>query len=80
MHGGARLFNSANPALNGWTVRFLESLSRQTASRCLSVEYSLAPDVNGAQQVTEVLRVYRHLLESGVAPNKIGFVGESGGE
>jgi monoterpene epsilon-lactone hydrolase len=74
LHGGAYIMGSCN------THRYLASkLSRSTAARVLVPEYRLAPENPYPAAIEDAVRVYRWLISSGFAPEKIVIGGDSAG-
>lgn len=74
IHGGAYTLFSAETSL-----LLPAMVSAETRSEVLSVDYSLAPEGDPMVTTGQVLAVYRALLESGIAPERIGFFGDSAG-
>lgn len=73
-HGGA--FVIETPATHG---AFLARLCRGTAARGAMVNYRLAPEHPYPAAADDCLAAYRHLLDAGVAPQCLAFVGDSAG-
>ncbi|WP_462413518.1 alpha/beta hydrolase [Neobacillus sp. Marseille-QA0830] len=74
LHGGAYIMGSCN------THRYLASkLSRSTGARVLVPEYRLAPEHPYPAALEDAMTVYRWLLSTGVATEKIIIGGDSAG-
>jgi epsilon-lactone hydrolase len=74
LHGGAYIMGSCN------THRYIASkLARSTAARVLVPEYRLAPENPFPAAIEDAVKVYRWLISSGFAPDKIIIGGDSAG-
>ena len=73
-HGGA--FVIETPATHG---AFLARLCRGTASRGAMVKYRLAPEHPYPAAADDCLAAYRHVLDAGIAPQRLAFAGDSAG-
>ena len=79
VHGGARVFGTAEPAKNAEIYRD-EAVSRMANARVLTVDFSNAPDATGSQQVAQCLKVYQWVLNDLHVPaRKVAWMGGSGG-
>lgn len=74
LHGGGYLVGSAhgNRALSG-------EIGRAAHARILSVDYRLAPEHPFPAALEDTIKVYGHLLQSGISPSAIAFAGDSAG-
>lgn len=73
-HGGGFFFCGLNTHRRG--VARISSASRLPV---LSVDYRQLPDTPIVGSIADCVTAYRHLLDSGVAPEKIVFAGDSAG-
>ena len=60
-------------------IGYAATQSRYTCARFLIPEYSLAPEVRFPSQLEQIVTVYRAVLEQGIAPERIAFMGDSCG-
>jgi monoterpene epsilon-lactone hydrolase len=54
-------------------------VGRAAGMRTLAIDYRLAPEHPFPAAVEDTVAAYRYLLESGIRPNRIAFVGDSAG-
>ncbi len=73
-HGGFYVLGS--PATSAGLA---SNVARRTGTRVISVDYRLAPENPYPAALEDVLAAYRALLQTGVDPSRIAFVGESAG-
>jgi len=57
----------------------VQRLCRAAGTRCLNVDYRLAPDSRFPSAVNDATRAYRWLVAEGVEPNRIVIAGDSAG-
>jgi monoterpene epsilon-lactone hydrolase len=74
IHGGAFAMGSARAAAG-----LAADLARRAHATAVSVDYRLAPEHPFPAAIDDGLVAYRGLLDSGVAPARIGVAGESAG-
>lgn len=74
IHGGAFVSTIVQHYLD-----YGEHLSRHTQSRVLCFQYRWAPQHPFPAALDDTLAAYRGLLESGIAPERVAFVGDSCG-
>ena len=74
VHGGAFL-STGIPQY----IPYAEKLSRIVGARVLIFEYRWAPEHPFPAALDDTLAVYRAALEQGLAPDRVGFVGDSCG-
>ena len=74
LHGGGYVFGS--PATHR---EIITRLAAETPARVLAPDYRLAPEHRFPAAHDDCLRVYRWLLEQGVAPDRIVVAGDSAG-
>ena len=60
-------------------IPYAEKLSRIVRARVLIFEYRWAPEHPFPAALDDTVGVYRALLEQGLAPDRVGFVGDSCG-
>jgi monoterpene epsilon-lactone hydrolase len=60
-------------------IPYAGRFSRPIQARVLIFEYSLAPQARFPTQINEGVAAYRALLETGVSPEKVCFIGDSCG-
>lgn len=73
-HGGWYVMGSPRTSAN-----LSANLARRTGTRVISVDYRLAPEHPYPAALQDAQAVYRRLLDSGVDPSTVAFVGESAG-
>jgi acetyl esterase/lipase len=74
LHGGGYVVQSSRTHL-----KLAAHIAVQSNCRVLSIDYRLAPEHPHPAAVTDALAVYRHLLDSGFAPERIAISGDSAG-
>ena len=74
LHGGGYVVQSARTH-----VKLAAHIAVQSNCRVLSIDYRLAPVHPHPAAVTDALTAYRHLLDSGYAPERIAISGDSAG-
>lgn len=74
LHGGAYIMGSAAVYRH-----VCAALSCYAGARVIAPDYRLAPEAAYPAAVDDALAVYQHLLDSGYAPEKIAFSGDSAG-
>jgi monoterpene epsilon-lactone hydrolase len=74
LHGGTYLLGSAAN-----TARLPGAIGTRAGARVISVDYRLAPEHPFPAGLDDALAAYRALLDSGVAPTRIAFAGDSAG-
>ena len=74
LHGGAYIMGSAAVYRH-----VCAALSGYAGVRVIAPDYRLAPESPHPAAVQDAVAVYRHLLDSGYAADKIGFAGDSAG-
>jgi epsilon-lactone hydrolase len=74
LHGGAFAMGSARAGAG-----LAAELARRAHAKAVSVDYRLAPEHPFPAATEDGLAAYRGLLDSGVAPGRIGIAGESAG-
>ena len=74
LHGGGYVVQSARTH-----VKLAAHIAVQSNCRVLSIDYRLAPEHPHPAAVTDALTAYRHLLDSGYAPERIAISGDSAG-
>lgn len=74
LHGGG--FVAGSPASH---FDLAKRLSKSSLSRVLLVDYRLSPDHCYPAQLDDVLAVYRAVLDSGQAPQRLALAGDSAG-
>jgi len=73
-HGGAYIAAGGDGYLF-----YAEMLSRTCGTRVLLVDYRLAPDHRHPAALEDIADAYQGLIESGVSPGCVGFIGDSCG-
>lgn len=73
-HGGGYILCSPRTHL-GFTWR----IAREARARMLVIDYRLAPEHAFPSQIDDCLTAYRFLLDQGVTPERIAFMGDSAG-
>jgi acetyl esterase/lipase len=73
-HGGVYVIGDAFLA-----AELASQVGRRTEAKVISVDYRLAPEDPYPAAVDDALAAYEALLQDGVAPSDIAFVGESAG-
>ncbi|RJP72422.1 MAG: alpha/beta hydrolase [Candidatus Abyssobacteria bacterium SURF_17] len=74
LHGGGYVVGSLNTHRE-----MISRISRAAATRCLAIEYRLAPENPFPAAVEDAVAAYRWLLSSGVEPKRIVIAGDSAG-
>jgi epsilon-lactone hydrolase len=74
LHGGGYVVQSSRTHL-----RLASHIAVNANCRVLSIDYRLAPEHPHPAAVTDALAAYRHLLDSGYAPERIAISGDSAG-
>lgn len=74
LHGGGYVFGSSRTA-----AHVASRLCLATAAEVLAPDYRLAPERPCPAALDDVLSVYRDLLASGVAPERLALAGDSAG-
>jgi len=73
-HGGAYI-----AACGDGYLFYAEMLSRACGTRVLLVDYRLAPEHRHPAALDDCAAAYRGLLDQGVSPGRVGFIGDSCG-
>jgi acetyl esterase/lipase len=73
-HGGAYI-----AACGDGYLFYAEMLSRACGTRVLLVDYRLAPEHRHPAALDDCAAAYRGLLDRGVSPGRVGFIGDSCG-
>ncbi|MEM7115509.1 MAG: alpha/beta hydrolase [Chloroflexota bacterium] len=74
LHGGLYVLGSSNTHRD-----FAYRLSQAAQARVLVIDYRLAPEHPFPAALEDTLTAYRWLLENGIEPQNIAFVGDSSG-
>ena len=74
LHGGGYVVQSSRTHL-----KLASHIAVQSNCKVLSIDYRLAPEHPHPAAVTDALAAYRHLLDSGFAPERIAISGDSAG-
>jgi acetyl esterase/lipase len=74
LHGGAYVLGSPRTHR-----RITGGLARATGARVMTPEYRLAPEHPFPAALDDVIACYRHLLDTGYDPSRIGLAGDSAG-
>jgi acetyl esterase/lipase len=74
LHGGGYVVQSSRTHL-----RLASHIAVSANCKVLSIDYRLAPEHPHPAAVTDALAAYRHLLDSGYAPERIAISGDSAG-
>ena len=73
-HGGGLVIGSAR-SHRGIVSKFV----RDSGVSALVIDYALAPEHPFPAALNDAVKAYRHLLDSGIGPKNIVFMGDSGG-